>query len=281
MFEKSINTQIVVGGQKINVAKMGDKEYISLTDLARYADSEEPKFPVQNWMRNKDVILYLGLWETINNKNFKGVEFDTFKNEAGSNKFKMTPQKWIKNTNAIGIISKSGRYDGGTYAVADIAFEFASWLSPEFKLYVIQEFQRLKKDEAFQHKIDWHANRLLAKINYAVHTNAIRNNIVPKLTEGQKRFIYAEEADVLNVALFGMTAKEWRDNNPALAQNGNIRDFTDLYHLIILNNLENINAELIKAGFEQSARLIRLNEIAKEQMDILMANKNIKDIPLL
>ena len=281
MFEKSINTQIVVGGQKINVAKMGDKEYISLTDLARYADSEEPKFPVQNWMRNKDVILYLGLWETINNKNFKGVEFDTFKNEAGSNKFKMTPQKWIKNTNAIGIISKSGRYDGGTYAVADIAFEFASWLSPEFKLYVIQEFQRLKKDEAFQHKIDWHANRLLAKVNYAVHTNAIRNNIVPKLTEGQKRFIYAEEADVLNVALFGMTAKEWRDNNPALAQNGNIRDFTDLYHLIILNNLENINAELIKAGFEQSARLIRLNEIAKEQMDILMANKNIKDIPLL
>ena len=278
MVEKSINSQIVVGKQKINVVRIDGKEYISLTDLARYADSEEPRLPIRYWMRSKEVISYLGLWETTNNPNFKGGEFALFKNEAGSNRFKMSPQRWIKTTGAIGIISKSGRYDGGTYAITDIAFEFASWLSPEFKLYVIQEFQRLKKDEAYRNKIDWQANRLLAKVNYLVHTNAVKNFIVPKLTEQQKRFVYAEEADVLNVALFGMTAKEWRDNNPELAENGNIRDYTDLFHLIILNNLENINAELIKTGLSQSARLVRLNEIAKEQMQILINSKSMGDI---
>ena len=229
-------------------------------------------------MRNKEVISYLGLWESINNKNFKGGEFDTFKNEAGSNKFKMSPQKWIKETNAIGIISKSGRYEGGTFAHPDIAFEFASWLSPEFKLYVIQEFQRLKKNEAYQNKVDWHANRVLAKVSYIVHTDAIKSIIVPTLTEKQKKFVYAEEADVLNVALFGMTAKEWRENNPKVADKGNIRDYTDLLHLVILNNLENINAELIEMKISQSERLVRLNNIAKRQMELLKNNKSFNNL---
>jgi len=229
-------------------------------------------------MRNKDVISYLGLWESINNDNFKGVEFDAFKNEAGSNSFKISPQKWIKETNAIGLISKSGRYDGVTYAHTDIAFEFASWLSPEFKLYVIQEFQRLKKNEAYQNKIDWHANRILAKVNYIVHTDAIKSFIVPNLTEQQKKYVYAEEADVLNVALFGMTAKEWRENNKELASSGNIRDYTDLLHLVILNNLENINAELIEINIPQEERLIKLNNIAKRQMELLKNNKSFKNL---
>jgi hypothetical protein len=272
---ESIKTQIAVKGQEINVIRIDGKEYISLTDLARYADSEEPRYPIQNWMRNKDVILYLGLWEMINNENFKGVEFDAFKNEAGSNKFKISPQKWIKETNAIGIISKSGN-NGGTYAHSDIAFEFASWLSPEFKLYLITEFQRLKKNEAYQNKIDWHANRVLAKANYVIHTDAIKNTIVPTLTEKQKKFVYAEEADVLNVALFGMTAKEWRETNPELK--GNIRDYTDLLHLVILNNLENINAELIEMKIPQTERLIRLNKIAKKQVEILNNNKSLDNL---
>ena len=223
-------------------------------------------------MRNKDVISYLGLWESINNENFKGVEFDTFRSEAGSNKFKISPQKWIKETNAIGIISKSGN-NGGTFAHSDIAFEFASWLSPEFKLFVIQEFQRLKKNEAYQNKIEWHANRTLAKANYLIHTDAIKSIIVPTLTEKQKKFIYAEEADVLNVALFGMTAKEWREKNPELRDKGNIRDYADLLHLVILNNLENINAELIEMKISQSERLIKLNNDARKQMELLKQNK--------
>ena len=229
-------------------------------------------------MRNKDVISYLGLWESINNNNFKGVEFDTFKNEAGSNKFKISPQKWIKDTNAIGMISKSGKYGGGTFARSDIAFEFASWLSPEFKLYVIQEFQRLKKNETYQNKMEWHANRILAKVNYLVHTNAIKNNIVPNLTDKQIKYIYSEEADVLNVALFGITAKEWRENNPKIANKGNIRDYTDLTHLIILNNLENINAELISMKIPQNKRLVKLNEIAKKQMELFNNNKSLNNL---
>ena len=211
-------------------------------------------------------------------KILKGGEFATFRNEAGSNKFKMSPQKWIRETNAIGIISKSGRYGGGTFAHPDIAFEFASWLSSEFKLYLIQEFQRLKKNEAYQNKIEWHANRTLAKANYIIHTDAIKNTIVPTLTNKQKKFVYAEEADVLNVALFGMTAKEWQINNPKLALEGNIRDYTDLLHLVILNNLENINAELIEMNITQSERLIRLNSIARKQMKLLKNSKAIDNL---
>lgn len=280
MNKDNLKTQMMVKDQKVAVLVINGKEYISLTDLARYANFKEPKIPVQTWMRNKDVILYLGLWENLNNENFKGHEFETFKNEAGKNSFYMSPQKWIKETNAIGIISKSGN-NGGTYAHSDIAFEFASWLSPEFKLYLITEFERLKKNEAYQNKIEWHANRVLAKANYLVHTNAIKNVIVPTLTDKQKRFIYADEADILNVALFGMTAKEWRESNPKLADNGNIRDYTDLLHLVILNNLENINAELIKMNIPQSERLIRLNATARKQIELLQNNKNIKALDKL
>lgn len=277
MNKDNIKTEIMVKEQRINILRIGNKEFISLTDLARYANPEEPKIPIYAWMRNKDVLAYLGLWEQLNNENFKGHEFETFENEAGKNSFYMSPQKWIKETNAVGIISKSGN-NGGTYARSDIALEFASWLSPEFKLYVIQEFQRLKKDEAYQNKVEWHANRVLAKVNYIVHTDAIRKNIIPTLTEKQKKFVYAEEADVLNVALFGMTAKEWRENNPEVADKGNIRDYTDLLHLVILNNLENINAELIKMKIPQNERLIRLNNIARRQMELLRNNKSFKDL---
>lgn len=278
MNNDNVESQIIVNEQKIKVLRINNKEYISLTDLARYADNEEPRLPIRDWMRNKEVISYLGLWEQLNNNNFKGGEFATFKNEAGSNKFKMSPQKWIRETNAIGIISKSGRYDGGTYAISDIAFEFASWLSPEFKLYLITEFQRLKKNEAYQNKIEWHTNRILTKANYMIHTDAVKKIIVPTLSEKQKKFVYAEEADVLNVALFGMTAKEWRDNNPELADKGNIRDYTDLLHLVILNNLENINAELIKNNISQVDRLIQLNNIAKHQAEILKNTKSLNNL---
>lgn len=272
-----VRAELKVAERKVSVLRVENKDYISLTDLARYADEEEPRYPIQNWMRNKDVLSYLGLWESIYNKNFKRVEFDTFKNEAGSNKFKISPQKWVKETNAIGIISKSGN-NGGTYAHPDIAFEFASWLSPEFKLYLITEFERLKRNEAYQNKVEWHVNRILAKANYLIQTDAIKNNIVPNLTDKQKNYIYAEEADVLNVALFGMTAKEWRESNPELSQKGNIRDYTDLLHLIILNNLENINAELIKNSIPQKERLISLNATARNQVKILSENKNIKEL---
>ncbi len=280
MKNEKIQTRINVNNYKINVIRINNKEYISLTDLARYANPEEPKIPIYAWMRNKDNLAYLGLWEKLNNEDFKGHEFETFENEAGKNSFYMSPQKWIKETNAIGIISKSGN-NGGTYACSDIALEFASWLSPEFKLYVIQEFERLKKDEAYQSKIDWHANRVLAKVSYVVHTDAIKNIIVPSLTDNQKKYVYAEEADVLNVALFGLTAKEWRTNNPDLAENGNIRDYANLLHLVILNNLENINAELIEMKIPQSERLIRLNNIAKKQMELLRSNKSLKNLEYL
>ena len=278
MSKEIVKSEIKVNKSKISIIRIGTKEYISLTDLARYADEDDPRYPIQNWMRNKDVIAYLGLWEKLNNEDFKGVEFDAFKNEAGSNKFKISPQKWIKETNAIGIISKSGN-NGGTYAVSDIALEFASWLSPEFKLYVIQEFERLKKNEAYQYKLDWSANRMLAKTNYHIHTDSIKENIVPKLTEKQKQYIYAEEADVLNVALFGMTSKEWREENPNLK--GNIRDYTDLKHLLILCNLENTNAELINDNIPQKERLVKLNNSAIRQMKILENDKSIKELETL
>ena len=278
MKQEIIKSELDVNDNKIKVITIDNKEFISLTDLARYANSEEPKIPIQTWMRNKDVIAYLGLWEKLNNENFKGHEFTTFENLAGKNSFYMSPQKWIKETNAIVIISKSGN-NGGTYARSDIALEFASWLSPEFKLYVIQEFERLKRNEAYQHQVDWSANRMLAKANYRIHTDSIKQNIVPKLTEKQKKYVYAEEADVLNVALFGMTAKEWRENNPNLK--GNIRDHTDLKHLLILCNLENTNAELINDNIPQSERLIKLNDSAIRQMRVLENDKTIKELETL
>ena len=237
MKNNSIQTELDVKGNTIKVLRINDYEYISLTDLARTQNNESPADVIKNWMRNKETLSFLGLWEELNNENFKLVEFDQFKNEAGRHAFTMSPQKWIRETNAIGILSKSGKYDGGTFARSDIAFEFASWISPEFKLYLIKEFERLKKDENYRYKIEWNANRILSKVNYVIHTEAIKNFIVPTLTEEQKRLTYAQEADVLNVALFGITAKEWRENNPELAKNGNIRDYANLLHLVILSNL--------------------------------------------
>lgn len=278
MKQEIIKSELEVNDNKIKIITIDSKEFISLTDLARYANPEEPKIPIQTWMRNKDVIAYLGLWEKLNNENFKGHEFTTFENLTGKNSFYMSPQKWIKGTNAVGLISKSGN-NGGTYARSDIALEFASWLSPEFKLYVIQEFERLKRNEAYQYKMDWSVNRMLAKTNYRIHTDSIKQNIIPKLTEKQKKFAYAEEADVLNVALFGMTAKEWKENNPDLK--GNIRDYADLKHLLILCNLENTNAELINDNIPQNERLIKLNNSAIRQMKVLENDKNIKELEIL
>ena len=276
-----VATEIVVKENKVGILRVGNVNYISLTDLARYQNSSDPSFTVKNWLRRINTIDYIGLWEEIHNQDFNLVEFDQIKTEYGRNSFAMSPTQWIKRTNAIGIISKGGRYSIGTYAHPDIAFEFASWLSPEFKLYLITEFERLKANEAYQEKIDWQANRILAKLNYVVHTDAVKAYIVPTLTDAQKKFVYAEEADVLNVALFGMTAKEWRESNPELAKNGNIRDYTDLLHLVILNNLENTNAELIEAKVPQNERLVRLNNSARRQMKVLKDNKNIKDLELL
>ena len=276
-----ITSEIIVKENKIGILRVGNANYISLTDLAKYQNSSDPSFTVKNWLRRINTIDYIGLWEELHNLDFNLVEFDQIKTEYGKNSFAMSPTQWIKRTNAIGIVSKGGRYSIGTYANPDIAFEFASWLSPEFKLYLITEFERLKTNEAYQEKIDWQANRILSKLNYVVHTDAVKNYIVPTLTEEQKKFVYAEEADVLNVALFGMTAKEWRENNSELAKNGNIRDYTDLLHLVILNNLQNTNAELIEEKVPQNERLVRLNNSARRQMKVLKDNKSIKDLELL
>jgi len=281
MKKSVITAEILVKETKVGVMRVGNVNYISLTDLAKYQNSTDPSFTVKNWLRRITTIDYIGLWEQIHNEDFNLVEFDQIKTEYGRNSFAMSPTQWIKRTNAIGIISKGGKYSIGTYAHPDIAFEFASWLSPEFKLYLITEFERLKTNEAYQEKIDWQANRLLSKLNYIVQTDAIKNNIVPELTEKQKIFIYSEEADVLNVALFGMTAKEWRNINPKLAEEGNMRDFTDLFHLVILNNLQNINAQLIEEKIPQRERLIKLNKIARRQMEILKDNKNINELETL
>ena len=276
-----ITSEIIVKENKIGILRVGNANYISLTDLAKYQNSSDPSFTVKNWLRRINTIDYIGLWEELHNLDFNLVEFDQIKTEYGKNSFAMSPTQWIKRTNAIGMVSKGGRYSIGTFAHPDIAFEFASWLSPEFKLYLITEFERLKTNEAYQKKIDWQANRILSKLNYVVHTDAVKTYIVPTLTEEQKKFVYAEEADVLNVALFGMTAKEWRESNPELAKNGNIRDYTDLLHLVILNNLQNTNAELIEEKVPQSERLIRLNNSARRQMEVLKDNKSIKDLELL
>ncbi len=282
MAKDLVKTEINVIDNKIGIMRIGDVDYISLTDLAKYQNPEDPSGVIRNWMSNKNSFDYYGLWEQINNENFNSVEFHVIKTEeAPYNRFTMTPKRWKEKFNAIGIVPSAGKYSVGTFAHPDIAFEFASWLSPEFKLYLIKEFERLKKNEAYQQKLEWHANRVLSKVNYVVHTDAVKNYIVPILTEEQKRFVYAEEADVLNVALFGMTAKEWRQENPELAKKGNIRDYTDLLHLVILNNLENTNAEFIKLGISQSERLISLNNSARNQMEILKNNNGIKELELL
>ena len=277
-----IQTELDVNNNKIRVMRINDVDYISLNDLAKYSNPENPANVIIHWMSNKGTFDYIGLWEQLNNEKFNFTEFSEIKNkEVGYASFTLSPKRWIDRTNAIGIYSKGGKYSIGTFAHPDIAFEFASWLSPEFKLYLIKEFERLKKNEYYQYKVEWNANRILSKVNYVVHTDAIKNFIVPTLTEEQKRFVYAEEADVLNVALFGMTAKEWRENNSELAKNGNMRDYTDLLHLVILSNLETINASLISDNVSQRERLIKLNNNARMQMEALKNNKNIKDLELL
>lgn len=282
MNKEVIKIEINVVNNKIGVMRVGNVDYISITDLAKYANANDPSGVIRNWMSNKNSFAFYSLWEELNNENFNSVESHRIKiDEAPYNRFTMTPNRWKKEFNAIGIIPSSGKYSKGTYAHPDIAFEFASWLSPEFKMYLIKEFERLKQNEAYQQNLEWHANRMLAKANYLIHTDAIKNNIIPNLTDKQKNFVYAEEADVLNVALFGMTAKEWRDNNPILAEKGNIRDYTDILHLLILNNLENLNAQLIKSKISQKDRLTMLNETAKEQIKILKNNKNIKELESL
>ena len=253
---------ITVLDQSVGINK---DDYISLTDIAKYKEDSEANEIIRNWMRNRNTIEFLGLWEHLYNPDFKPVEFDRFRNEAGLNSFTLRPQKWIETTKAIGIISKSGRY-GGTYAHKDIAFEFASWISVEFKLYLIKEFQRLKDEE--QKQLGWDIRRNLTKINYHIHTDAIKTNLIPEtLTSKQISHLYASEADILNVALFGMSAKIWRDANPKLK--GNIRDYAEVNQLVCLANLETLNALFIDEGLSQQERVQKLNLIAIKQMKIL------------
>ncbi|MDP8175182.1 KilA-N domain-containing protein [Phocoenobacter skyensis] len=238
-------------------------DYISLTDIAKYRNAEDPRFVIQNWMRNRNTLEFIGIWETLNNQNFNRVQFDTFKNESGLNRFIMTPQKWIETTNAIGIVSKSGRY-GGTYAHSDIAMEFASWISAEFKLYIIQDYKRLKTDENSKLSLSWNLNREISKINYKLHTDAIKKHLLENLTPAQLSYKYASESDMLNVALFNQRAKDWRDENPDLK--GNMRDYAGLNELLVLANMESYNAILIEKGIEQRERMIELRNLAKTQL---------------
>ena len=265
-------SKINVEGSEISIIAIDDKDYISLTDMVR--NIENGLALIEKWLRNKNTIEFLGIWEEMYNPDFNSLEFEGIKNEAGLNRFVLSVKQWVEKTNSIGIVAKAGRY-GGTYAHKDIAFEFASWVSPYFKLYLIKEFERLKEEE--QKKLGWDIKRNLAKINYRIHTDAIKNNLIPeKLPKEKINLIYANEADILNMALFGMTAKDWRDENPNLK--GNIRDYADISQLVCLSNLENLNAVFINEGMKQSDRLRKLNSIAIEQMKILSEAESIKKL---
>jgi len=270
------NRIITVQGKEITLLTGHQTDYISLTDIAKSRNSSEPFSIINNWMRSRSTIEFIGLWEKLCNPDFKPLEFERFKNESGSNYFVLSPQRWIETTNAKGIIAKSGRY-GGTYAHKDIAFEFASWISSEFKLYLIVEFQRLKNDENDRLKLEWNLQRTLAKVNYHIHTDAIKENLIPKeLTKQQINFVYASEADMLNMALFGVTAKQWREANPDVE--GNIRDTATIEQLVVLSNMESINSVLIHQGIRQSERLQQLNKIAITQMRSLVNSKQLRQI---
>lgn len=261
---KVTKEQISAKGFAIQIyAEDFKNDYISLTDIAKYKNNDDPRFVIQNWMRNRNTLEFIGLWEVLNNENFNRVQFDTYRNEAGLNRFIMTPQKWINSTNAIGIISKAGKY-GGTYAHYDIAMEFASWISAEFKLYIIQDYKRLKSDENSRLSLAWNLNREISKINYKIHTDAIKTYLLNDLTESQLAFKYAGEADMLNVALFNKTAKQWREENPNLK--GNMRDYASLNELLVLANMESYNAVLIEKGLSQKERMIELRKLARTQM---------------
>lgn len=268
------NKKINVQGFDIVLYEDNNNDFISLTDIARFKNPAEPKDVVKNWMRSRTTIEFLGLWEQLNNPDFKGVEFDSFLYEAGTNSFTLSPSKWIEATKAKGVVSRQGK-NGGTFAQRDVAFEFASWISASFKLYLIKEFQRLKDDENNRLQLDWNLQRTISKINYQIHTDAIKESLVPKaVTSQQAGYVYASEADLLNVALFGITAKEWRDANPGKA--GNIRDHATLEQLVVLSNMESINALLIKQGLAQGPRLLQLNLVAITQMKSLVESKAIK-----
>ena len=268
ILERTTMVKINANGKEITLLA-NNTDYVSLTDIAKYLDPENPRFIIQNWMRNRNTIEFLGAWESINNPNFNRLEFDTVRNASGTNAFVLTPQRWIAETNAIGITSKAGRY-GGTYAHSDIAFEFASWISPEFKLYIIQDYQRLKQEEAYRNQLDWKVNRYISKLNYTIQTDAIKENIVPTLQPSQISYAYSSEADLVNVALFGITAKEYKKTFPE--KEGNQRDNATIEQLLVLNNLQSLNAEMIKQGLSPSNRLTELNRIAKEQLEVLYKN---------
>ena len=271
-----IITKINVKDNLIGIMRVENKDYISLTDLARYKNESNPGDVIIKWMSNKSSFDFYCLWEELFNEDFKLAESREFKNDSANQSFTMSPSRWITMTNAKGFVSKRGKYDGGTFAHPDIALEFASWIDPAFKLYLIQEFERLKYNENYQGQIEWSVRRSLSKTNYKIHTDSIKENIVPTLTEYQKSFVYANEADVINVALFGMTAKQWRENNPNLV--GNIRDYTDILHLVVLSNLEVLNANMIENNINQKERLEKLNSTAKKQLQILTNDKNIMGI---
>ena len=267
---------IEVQGAVITVLSGQREDYISLTDIARYKDSERTDYLIQNWMRNRNTIEFLGLWERLNNPGFNPIEFDGIRKQAGLNSFVLTAKRWIDATRAVGLVSKAGRY-GGTFAHKDIAFEFASWISVEFKLYLIREFQRLKEDESRRLSLAWNLNRTLSKLNYRIHTDAVKAHLIPpEVTPAQAAITYASEADLLNVALFGQTARQWRDANPKLE--GNVRDHAGIEQLLVLANMEGMNAEFIHMGLAQGERLKRLNQIAIRQMQVLTST-NLKALP--
>jgi KilA-N domain len=275
MVSKSMK-KIITQGLQIAVIKDNEEEYISLTDMAKFKDREATGIVIANWLSTKYTIQFMGAWEQVHNPNFNVMEFHNIKNEAGSNGFILSSSKWINKTNATGIRSSAGRY-GGTFAHRDIAFEFATWLSPEFKLYLIKEFQRLKLEENKRLELGWDTKRILTKINYHIHTDAIQANLIPKeLSQSRVNSIFANEADVLNKALFGKTAKEWRDKNPKIS--GNIRDYSDVTQLVCLANIETLNAEFIRQGLPQSERLLKLNEIAIIQMRSLLNSSSLKKL---
>lgn len=278
MNEKII-TKMHVKDNLVKVMRVNGVDYISLTDLARYKNPNNPGDVIIKWMSNKSSFDFYSLWEELFNDNFKLAEFREFKNDAANNSFTMSPSRWISFTNSKGFISKRGKYDGGTFAHPDVALEFASWIDPAFKLYLIKEFERLKHNETYQERIEWSVRRSLSKTNYRIHTDSIKENIVPTLTDKQKLFIYANEADVINVALFGMTAKEWKENNPD--KEGNIRDYTDILHLVVLSNLEVLNASMIENNISQKDRLEKLNKTARRQINILTNDSNVIGITKL
>lgn len=265
---KARKVSIEVQGTAITIVSLDDQDFISLTDMAKKFGDD---VLIYNWMRNRNTLEFIGIWEQIHNPNFKGLEFDTFKSQAGLNSFSLTPRKWIEATGAIGFQSKAGRYGGGTYAHRDIAFEFGSWLSPEFKLYLIKEFQRLKEDENHRLSLAWNLNRTLSKLNYRIHTDAVKSHLIPaEVTPAQAAIKYATEADLLNVALFGQTAKQWRKENPKL--DGNMRDHATIEQLLVLANMEGLNAEFIHMQIPPGDRLTKLNAIAIRQIRVLLSN---------